>query len=341
MTMTDVEKMELKPCPFCGERLERSETFSTRTRDYFVHPTPDMLSYDMCPLTEFRLVSNDPDGIAAWNRRTPDPSALIERVKVLEEEKAELRRALSDLMDAIPGLPEVHRWTGQEAAEDLFDLGLRHKSGKRPYDYLVAWLGMLRPFAYATRDDSWGEMEKLLCIVMRNYVRVSAAAIRARSALSNATGGEGYGLPSQPRSDGTVARLNIDAEPSGAGGAFSGQSAGLLGRNASQSNGMGKAPFSAVHNCSAADGYAHCRHREIGSLDACHEPGGCLNPAPQTPASVEFAGNGTANRTGADDTPGIPPSLCEDCPPTGYPTDVTRCAPCPRRSPTPSVDPGA
>jgi hypothetical protein len=26
-------------------------------------------------------------------------------------------------------------------------------------------------------------------------------------------------------------------------------------------------------------------------------------------------------------------SLCEDCPPVGYPTDKTRCTPCPRRSP--------
>ncbi len=25
-------------------------------------------------------------------------------------------------------------------------------------------------------------------------------------------------------------------------------------------------------------------------------------------------------------------SLCEDCPPVGYPTDKTRCAPCPRRA---------
>jgi hypothetical protein len=24
-------------------------------------------------------------------------------------------------------------------------------------------------------------------------------------------------------------------------------------------------------------------------------------------------------------------SLCEDCPPVGYPTDETRCTPCPRR----------
>lgn len=38
--------------------------------------------------------------------------------------------------------------------------------------------------------------------------------VRHSPALSNATGGEGNGLPSQPRSDGTVARLNIDAEPS-------------------------------------------------------------------------------------------------------------------------------
>lgn len=27
--------------------------------------------------------------------------------------------------------------------------------------------------------------------------------------------------------------------------------------------------------------------------------------------------------------------LCEDCPPTGYPTDKTRCAPCPRRAADP------
>ena len=25
--------------------------------------------------------------------------------------------------------------------------------------------------------------------------------------------------------------------------------------------------------------------------------------------------------------------LCDDCPPVGYPTDKTRCLPCPRRTP--------
>lgn len=28
---------------------------------------------------------------------------------------------------------------------------------------------------------------------------------------------------------------------------------------------------------------------------------------------------------------GEAPPLCSDCPPVGYPTDRTRCAPCPRR----------
>lgn len=28
----------------------------------------------------------------------------------------------------------------------------------------------------------------------------------------------------------------------------------------------------------------------------------------------------------------LPSVLCSDCPPVGYPTDITRCLPCPRRS---------
>lgn len=33
-----------------------------------------------------------------------------------------------------------------------------------------------------------------------------------------------------------------------------------------------------------------------------------------------------------------PDALCEDCPPDGYPTDKTRCAPCPRRDATKNVE---
>lgn len=32
-------------------------------------------------------------------------------------------------------------------------------------------------------------------------------------------------------------------------------------------------------------------------------------------------------------------ALCSDCPPAGYPTDATRCTPCPRNSPTPASVP--
>ena len=101
-----------------------------------------------------------------------------------------LSTALAEIVNIAPSLPKVHQWTGQDAAEELFDMGLRHKSGQKPYDYLKTWLNMLRPFAYATQDDSWGEMEKLLCIVMRNYVRVAAAAERGRSALPPPTPAE-------------------------------------------------------------------------------------------------------------------------------------------------------
>ena len=59
-----------------------------------------------------------------------------------------------------------------DRVEQLFDPENRHRSGVKATDYLASWLSMLRPFAFASRSDSWGELEKLLCIVMRNYVEV-------------------------------------------------------------------------------------------------------------------------------------------------------------------------
>ncbi len=35
---------------------------------------------------------------------------------------------------------------------------------------LVHELNLLRPFGYATRDESWGELEKIFNIVFRNYI---------------------------------------------------------------------------------------------------------------------------------------------------------------------------
>ena len=69
-------------------------------------------------------------------------------------------------------LPSTFDFVG-EKVEGLFDQENRHKRGANPTDYLQSWLSMLRPFAFASKSDSWGELEKLLCIVMRNYIEMS------------------------------------------------------------------------------------------------------------------------------------------------------------------------
>ena len=74
-----------------------------------------------------------------------------------------------------------------DSVEGIFDQENRHESGKKPVDYLASWLSMLRPFAFATKDDSWGEMEKLLCSVMRNYVNVRRDAGLAADELTRLT----------------------------------------------------------------------------------------------------------------------------------------------------------
>ena len=76
--------------------------------------------------------------------------------------------------------------THLQSVEAIFDQEHRHKRGAKPVDYLRSWLSMLRPFAFATKDDSWGEMEKLLCIVLRNYIEVRRDADEAAARLEAA-----------------------------------------------------------------------------------------------------------------------------------------------------------
>lgn len=56
------------------------------------------------------------------------------------------------------------------ALEEYLNGDVRHRKGSQPVDYLRHFLKITRPFAYATRDDSWGELEKNLTIVMRRLV---------------------------------------------------------------------------------------------------------------------------------------------------------------------------
>lgn len=79
-------------------------------------------------------------------------------------------------------LPSTFDFVGDKV-EGLFDQENRHKRSAKPVDYLQSWLSMLRPFAFASKSDSWGELEKLLCIVMRNYIEMSREAGQAADTI--------------------------------------------------------------------------------------------------------------------------------------------------------------
>lgn len=65
--------------------------------------------------------------------------------------------------------------------EDYFRGDIRHKPGAKPIDYLNHWLKVFRPFAYATRDGSWGELEKILTIIGREYVSMKLKTEKQRT----------------------------------------------------------------------------------------------------------------------------------------------------------------
>ncbi len=74
--------------------------------------------------------------------------------------------------------------------EDVVDIGLRHRSGTEPKDYLAHWLSIARQFAYATHDDSWGEFEKEFAIIIRRLVTAERRATeRLEAQLSSAPDG--------------------------------------------------------------------------------------------------------------------------------------------------------
>ena len=54
--------------------------------------------------------------------------------------------------------------------ENLVDIELRHKSGSRPFMYLEHWLKVGRCFGYATKDDSWGEFERIFAQIVKRLL---------------------------------------------------------------------------------------------------------------------------------------------------------------------------
>lgn len=90
-----------------------------------------------------------------------------------------IARLIAELRE--PVLPNVYWFT--DLNDELFDPCLRHKSDKGASDYLKAWLRIFRNFAYATHDDSWGELEKEITIVLANYCQGIKRQERAADAL--------------------------------------------------------------------------------------------------------------------------------------------------------------
>lgn len=69
--------------------------------------------------------------------------------------------------------------------ENWADIGLRHKTGVKPEDRLHRFITIARNFGYATRDDSWGEFEKMFCIIIKRLVVAERdlEALRAESPM--------------------------------------------------------------------------------------------------------------------------------------------------------------
>lgn len=66
--------------------------------------------------------------------------------------------------------------------EQWVDAGLRHINGMRPVDYLEHWCQVARHFAYATRDTTWGELEKEFAIIIKRLVIANRKAIQLDAA---------------------------------------------------------------------------------------------------------------------------------------------------------------
>jgi hypothetical protein len=68
--------------------------------------------------------------------------------------------------------------------EDIASADLRHKTSAEPIDYLTHWCNVARIFAYATRDYSWGELEKEFPILIKQVAKWRVLSDLVRQYLS-------------------------------------------------------------------------------------------------------------------------------------------------------------
>ncbi|MVB00109.1 hypothetical protein GN330_22950 [Nitratireductor sp. CAU 1489] len=119
--------LELKPCPFCGVSLERSEVFSSRTSDSYFHPE----SHEQCPAQN--VLIHGPSSASKWNSRAAlshEGEANVEdfekEVRQREDEFARKMGALETRAElAEKRLAEADAKFG-DAISVLEDIGNRH-----------------------------------------------------------------------------------------------------------------------------------------------------------------------------------------------------------------------
>lgn len=114
---------------------------------------------------------------AEIDRLTAERDRLYDREAALNNEIEQLRADRDAALEiAMVGMPhsrdetDCHPGQGETAMSDNtkfnFDLGLRHTSGITSNEFIRRYCEVFRPYAYATRDDSLNEFEKLITHVL-------------------------------------------------------------------------------------------------------------------------------------------------------------------------------
>lgn len=139
--------------------------------------------------TRPRITSADPTDPARVSAlcerlraRKGDPGAWMaaETIEVLagitsrQALPVDWRAAMKEESDGSSELRILRSMT-PDGIQNFVDIGLRHKSGLKPSDYLTHFLRFSRLFAYATQDDSWGEFEKEFATMVRRLIEAERA----------------------------------------------------------------------------------------------------------------------------------------------------------------------
>jgi hypothetical protein len=145
MTSTSLDEAALRPCPFCGGgfELDTSETVAV----YRHRPLAD----PKCPIRHYLIERDDPDDIAAWNRRaTPPSTEPVELAALYGNEISERFQIPGDWHAAVShGLREA-----EATASSLRErLERAEKALRKQSAFISTWRNEIDAEAIETLDD--------------------------------------------------------------------------------------------------------------------------------------------------------------------------------------------